>query len=118
MFHKVHYDDQKYLTKEDLLNHNFTQYKGKYVKVVVHNKLNTLWFDMFIDHLEKADAADIQVVDDHLYLNLEDDSEIISGAEDTLTTLTRHISSFSGSVDKPKLEQLLHSLYHEALSLQ
>ena len=40
-----------------------------------------------IDKLEKSGTVNIQVVDDHLNLNLETDDEIINEAEDTITIL-------------------------------
>ena len=117
MFVKVHYDDLN-KTIEDVLLDDFSVYKQTIVKVVVRNKTNPYWFDMFIEKLEKAGVVDIQVVDDHYNLNLEEDKDIINEAEDTLTILNKYISQVNLNTDKQKLENLLRSLYSEALSLE
>ena len=43
------------------------------------------------------------------------DEEMASDAEDTLTILTKHIEGMEISGDKTKLENLVRSLYTEAL---
>jgi hypothetical protein len=59
----------------------------------------------------------MQIVEDHLNLNLEDDEDIISEAEDTPTILSKYIDSLDIKADKKQLENLLRSLYNEALTL-
>lgn len=117
IFHKVWYDDlNKSLT--DTVVADFSQYKDTIVKVIIKNKTNPYWFDLYIEKLEKAGAVDIQVVEDHLNLNLEDDSDIVNEAEDTLTILNKYVEQLELQADKQKLENLLRSLYTEALSLE
>lgn len=117
MFHKLHYDDLNqpitYCDSWDL-----TELPGTFVKLIVRNKTNTLWFDTLIDRLEKAGIADLQVVEDHFHLDLESDDEIISQAEDTLTILKRYCEQIDSTADKKKLEVLLRNLYSEALSME
>jgi DNA repair exonuclease SbcCD nuclease subunit len=117
IFHKIHYDD---LDKkmEDVLNIDFAQYKDSIVKVIIRNKSNPYWFDLFIERLEAAGVIDMQVVDDHLNLNLEDDSDIINEAEDTITILNKYVEQLDLKADKQKLETLLRDLYSEALNLE
>lgn len=117
MFVKHHYDDQD-KTIEDVLLDDFSIYKNTIVKVIVRNKTNPYWFDMLIDKLQKAGAVDIQVVDDHYNLNLEDDKDIVDEAEDTLTILNKYIDSMQIKTDKKQLEQLMRTLYNDALSLE
>lgn len=115
IFHKVWYDD---LNKEmdDVLARDFNTYHDGLVKVIVTNKTNPYWFDMFIERLEKAGTVDIQVVEDHLNLNLEDDDDIVNEAEDTITILNKYIDQLDVSVDKKKLDSLMRTLYTEALA--
>ena len=83
MFKKIWYDDSDTnFVNSDI---NYSEYKNTIVKVVVKAKNNPYWFDMFIDNLEKAGTIDLQVVEDHLNLNLEDDTDIVNEAEDTIT---------------------------------
>lgn len=117
MFHKIWYDDNN-CTMDEILAHDFSQFKDCIVKVIIKNKLNPVWFDMFIEKLEKAGTIDLQVVEDHLNLNLEDDSDIINEAEDTLTILNKYVTQLELKADKSKLENLLRSLYNEALSME
>lgn len=118
MFNKIHYNDQN-KTVEDLIEQDFSRYKYSFCKVVVQNKTNPYWFDMFINKLESSGVVDLQVVEDHLNLNLEDDSDIISEAEDTLTILRKVVDSIeSQSVSKKDLDKLLIQLYTEAMHVE
>ena len=53
MFEKVFYDDSK-LTQEEILAMDFSHLKDMYVKVIVINKENPYWFDLFIERLNKG----------------------------------------------------------------
>jgi hypothetical protein len=100
-----------------MMDIDFEAYRGTYVKVIVHTKNNPYWFDMFIDRLEKADPLGIQVVEDNLYLNLEDDESIVSEAEDTLTILKKFVDNIDMSVERKDVERFLSELYSEASSI-
>lgn len=117
MFHKVHYDDSQG-DMDSVLSIDPEPYKNTFVKVIVHNKNNPYWFDLFTTKIEKAGVIDLQVVEDHLNLNLEDDSDITEDAEDTLTILRKYcdqIDITSTNVNKNKLDAFLTDLYQEAL---
>lgn len=114
MFNKIHYDDSD-TTMDELLDIDMSQYKDTYVKVIVRSKNNPFWFDLFIEKLERNGVVDLQVVDDHFNLNLEDDSDIIEDAEDTLTILRKVVEGIETSVPKKDLDTFLTSLYNEAL---
>jgi len=117
MFNKIHYHDQD-KTIDEILAVDWDYYKGSYVKLIVHTKTNPYWFDMFVDKIEKAGVLDLQVVDDNLNLQLEDDGDIISEAEDTLTVLNRVVEQVDSRVDKKVLYNFLSTLYNEALSVE
>lgn len=114
MFNKIHYDDSKWSSIDQVFD--FSDLTGTYVKVIVREKTNPYWFDVFIDKLEKFDPLNIQVVDDNLYLNLEDDIDIVSEAEDTLTILKKFIDTAEGA-DKTEIDKVLSELYLEASSI-
>ena len=103
---------------DDVLDINLEIYHNTFVKVVVHNKTNPYWFDMFVTKLEKNGVVDMQVVEDHLNLNLEDDSDIIDEAEDTLTILRKVVDGIETNVSKKELDNFLTSLYTEALHVE
>jgi hypothetical protein len=117
MFHKVHYDDQEG-TMDDVLNVDFEQYRGTIVKIIVRNKNNPHWFDMYVDKLEKAGVLDMQVVEDHFHMDLEADDDIVNEAEDTLTILNKYVDSMQIQGDRQRLDNLIRNLYHEALSVE
>ena len=117
MFNKIHYHDQD-KTLDEIMAVDWDHYKGSYVKLIVHTKTNPYWFDMFVDKIEKAGVLDLQVVDDNLNLQLEDDGDIVSEAEDTLTVLNRVVEQVDSRVDKKVLYNFLSTLYNEALSVE
>ena len=116
MFYKIHYDDSN-KTMEQVVNQNFDQLVGSYVKVIVTEKNNPYWFDIFIEKLERNNPIHVQVVEDHLHLDIESDDEIVSEAEDTLTILGKYINGLESNVDKLLLEKTIKDLYQEALSI-
>jgi hypothetical protein len=118
MFQKWFYDDTKWPNFDWINGFDFGATQGSYVKVIVKNKNNPFWFDTYIDRLEKAGALDIQVVEDNLNLQLEDDSDIVNEAEDTLTILTKVVDQWETPVDKKRLDNFLRTLYSEALQVE
>lgn len=116
MFEKIWYDDQD-RTVDEVLEGDF-DVRNKMVKVIVKNKTNPYCFDLFIDKIEKAGVIDMQVVEDHLNLDLIDDEEFMDSAEDTLTVCKKYISQVNFSVDNKKLERVITNLYNEALQVE
>lgn len=116
MFYKIHYDDTN-KEMNDVLNVDFDSYRNRFVKVIVSEKNNPYWFDMFIDKLEKAGPSNVQVVEDHLHLDIESDDDIINEAEDTLTILSKYVKSLDISTDSKMVESTLKDLYREALTV-
>jgi len=103
---------------DDILNFDVGAYKDCYVKIIVKNKTNPVWFDMVVDRIEKAGVADMQVVEDHLHLDLTRDDDIVDQAEDTMTILHGYINSLTMQADKKRVESIIQSLYSEAQSIQ
>ena len=116
IFHKVFYDDAEKNDK-DILSLDYSHIQDAYVKVVVKNKDNPYLFDLFIDKLNSHDPNNLQVVEDNFNLQIEDESDIIDEAEDTVTIINKYIENLS--LDNPKkMEQLFFDLYSEALSIE
>jgi len=117
MFYKLFYNDQgqtvDYYKQEDMSN-----LAGKIVKVIIKNKDNPVCFDKYIERLEKSGVADMQVVEDHLNLDLEVDDDIVNEAEDTITILKKYIEQVDVNVDRKQLNKLMQDLYQEALSVE
>jgi hypothetical protein len=116
MFHKVFYDD----TNETLMSikkKDFSHLENTFVKVIVTNKNEPYWFDVFVEELLKVGPADLKVVEDHSNLDVLNEDELVGDAEDTLTILTKHIDSLNIDGDKAKLDALMRSLYTESLDI-
>jgi len=61
----------------------------------------------------------LQVVEDHLNLNLEEDSDIINEAEDTMTILRKYLTSMSANTDiKDRVEKIVTDLYTKAQTIE
>ncbi len=117
MFAKIFYNDEN-KNIEQVLDYSFKEYKNVFVKVIKQKTTNAYWFDLFMDELYKSEPLNIQVVDDHFNLNLEDDSEIVNEAEDTLTILSKYIDTMPDNIPKKDLDKLMRSLYNEAILME
>lgn len=118
MFKKVWYNDAEKNISE-ILSQDFGQYRGKILKVIVTCKSNPYWFDMFIENIEKVGVIDMQIVDDHLNLAIEEDSDIVNEAESTLEIFRKYIGQFNlPDKNRIKLENTITELYNEALAVE
>ena len=118
MFAKIWYND---LDKQmdEILNINFESYKNMMVKVIVSNKTNPYFFDLFMDKLEKAGLNEIQIVEDHLNLGLVEDNSIVDEAESTLDIFKKHVQQVNvPNLDRNRLEKTIVDLYQEALTIE
>ena len=116
IFEKAFYDD---VTHEKMLETDFTRFKDKIVKVVVKNKMNPYIFDQFMERLEEQGVIELQVVEDHLNLDVEDDESIIDEAESTVDIFTKFIDQTeTGGVPKDRIKNVMVDLYKEAIDLQ
>ena len=117
LFDKFFYDDLG-KSLDDVIVFDQADYRNKYIKLIVKNKTNPYWFDIVVEKLEKAGLADLQVVEDHLNLDLTEDSDIVDQAEDTITILHKYVDSMSMQADKKRVETIIQNLYIEASSIQ
>ena len=116
LFYKLWYDDQE-LEFDDVTKMDFSVYKDCFVKVIIKNKTNPYLFDSYIERLEHSDPVNLQVVEDHLNLDLDDEQDIINEAEDTVTILEKYVDSLDIAASKDKVKTVMRNLYNEALSI-
>ena len=116
MFHKIQYDDTD-MTIEDVANLDTSNLTNTFIKVIVTNKSNPYIFDLFLDRLQAAAPCDIKVVEDHMNLDVIDESELVDEAQDTLTILKQYVQNLEFNGDKDKVERVLDDLYKEAINL-
>ena len=112
IFNKLYYDDvqKEYETLPD-----FSRLKGSYVKVIVQQRTNQVWFDRYIKSLQDTNVADLKIIED-LTLDLDDVDESLE-TEDTMTILETYVQDLEDSIDKTSVVTILKSLYTEALNL-
>lgn len=114
LFHKLEYDD-KNSSLEKILSLDFTKYKKSFIRVVVKNKNNPFWFDSYIEKLEQIEPLSIQIIEDMGNLAFDGEETDLIHVEDTITLLSNYCSQIGVSENlKPKLNELLQSLYNEA----
>ena len=118
IFKKIWYNDKDKSIKEVVADFNFDAYTGCFCKLIIEEKTNPYWFDLFIEKLEAAELSNLQIVEDHRNLDIENDADIISSAEDTFTIFRKAIEGMSGDIDKDGLVGVISELYQEALSLE
>lgn len=117
MFTKFLYDDSD-KDFDYYKNLDLSFLKDQYIKLIVRNKTNAYWFDFLLDKINQVGVYDVNVVEDHLHLDLEDDEEITNEAEDTITILKKYIEGSEINTSKEKLVNLMTSLYQEALNTE
>ena len=117
LFNKIWYDDTN-MTYEDLNGIAHSGLEDSYIKLIIKEKNNPVMFDSFISLLEDYNPIHLQVVDDHLNLDLDDDADIIDEAEDTMTILDGYIEGLDLKYNKKELKNLMHGLYNEALAVE
>lgn len=115
MFQKIYYDDSN-TTIETLLNIS-ESITDKMVKVLVQNKSNPYWFDMFISKIESMEPLDLQIIEDTLDIDFGEE-DITENIEDTLTILKKYTEQYKDSVNLNKLNSFLIDLYHDALAME
>tara|TARA_Y100001938_G_scaffold151123_1_gene246266 strand:+ start:7605 stop:8678 length:1074 start_codon:yes stop_codon:yes gene_type:complete len=119
IFNKIWYDDSDVSSYEDMMKkYSFDEYRDTYVKVIVQHKNNPYWFDMVLDSLYTVNPANVSIVDDHKNLDKQSEEDLVSEAEDTLTSLFKYVDRMETDVDKVKLQQLFSNLYNEAQNME
>lgn len=116
IYHKIDYDDSE-MTIEDIAHLNVDNIKDTYVKVIVKNRTNPYIYDLFLNKLADAGAADVKSIEDAL--NLEDAGvdEILDETKDTKEILHDYIESIDTKANKTKIRSVIDDLYIEASNI-
>ena len=112
---KIYYDD----TNKNYENHDITQYKDNYVKLIVVNKKDLYQFDRFTEKLLKADCHEVKIIEDFSDLDANSVSDdIVENTQDTMTILSKYVEDLDTTLDKPRLINIQRQLYKEAQDLE
>ena len=112
IFEKIYYDD----TTTDYSKIDVSQYKDKFIKLVVVNKKDLYQFDRFTDRLLQEQTHEVKIVEDFSELDAENVSDdIAENAQDTTTLLEKYIDELDVDLDKKRLKNTIKPLYLENL---
>lgn len=117
MFYKIQYNDDT-VYYDDLVNGNYEQYSGKYVKIIVEKRNNSFLFDTLIDCLTKVNPSDISIVEDFTEIDTENSDLVVDEAQDTISILNSYVDSLTLPVEPSKIKDLLREVYTEALTTE
>lgn len=117
IFRKIGYNDEE-LYFDDVTKHDFSEFGGKYVKVVVVKKTNEFLFETFMDKMTRANPIDVSIVEDFADVQVFTNGEEIDQAEDTLSIIDKVVDGIELEIEKPKLKSMLRAIYTEALATE
>ena len=117
IFHRINYDDSE-MKLEELDDIDFKIFENCYIKIVVRKKENPYLFDLFIDRVEKAGVANLQILEDIFSLDIDGENDIIDEAKSTLEILDDYLGAVETRISKKRLKGLFHGLYQEALNTE
>ncbi len=117
IFHKVIYNDTDATLESLLESIPEDYYKDGYIKLIVQQKNNPYWFDIFYDKLEKQLPASLQTIESTIGLDIESD-EYLEECEDTQSLIKRSCEQVEVSADKKQLTKFMLSLHEEALLVE
>ena len=119
VFHMVAYDDVKNPDIVEKINAtDYSKFKDCYVKIVCVNKNNPYAFDMLMDKLYQAQAADISIVEDVNSFIDNNADDLVDEAQDTITILDNYIQGLTLPIESDKMKHYMREIYTEALSLE
>ena len=111
IFDKIFYDD----TSVDYNKQDVSDYKDKFIKIIVEEKRDYQMFETLVDRLYNVGAHDVKIVETLVDAEGIDDVDIET--KDTMTLLNEYIDEVESSVDKTNLKSLMRTLYIESCSV-
>lgn len=116
LFNRMIYnDDQK--TFEQLIEETKQiSLTNKFCKVVVQEKHNPYWFDLYIQAIEQQKPYDLKIVD--LAPVQIDNKPVVNQSLDTMQVLIETIEQLDVQVDKRQLQQMIINLYRQSNMLE
>ena len=109
LFYSIYYEDTDYQMFDA------RELKNKLVKVVIRKKTDQVKFEKFIDKIYSAGVADLKVIENFAFSNL--DPHVDEGAdiesEDTMSILDRYIDETETELDKSVIQNIIREIYQE-----
>ena len=111
IFEKVFYDDAKY----DYNKSDVSDYKNKFIKIIVEEKRDYQMFETLVDRLYNVGAHDVKIVETLVDADNIEDADLET--KDTMTLLNEYIDEVEIAVDKNDLKTLMRTLYIESCNV-
>ena len=111
IFEKIFYDD----ASVDYNKQDVSDYKDKYIKLIVEEKRDYQMFETLVDRLYNVGAHDVKIVETLVDTEGVDEADLET--KDTMTLLNEYIDEVEISVDKSNLKSLMRSLYIESCNV-
>ena len=111
IFEKIFYDD----ASVDYNKQDVSDYKDKYIKLIVEEKRDYQMFETLVDRLYNVGVHDVKIIENLLDTESQEDIEV--STKDTLTLLNEYIDEVEMTVDKNSLKGLMRSLYIESCNV-
>lgn len=112
LFERIYWDDTK------PKDYDLEQYRNKFVKVIVENKIDPFKFDQFIDKLASIDTHELKIVENFQEFLGENVVTSLEDVENTQELMDNYIDSAHTDLDKNKLKVLMNGLYNEAVDME
>ena len=111
IFDKIFYDD----TSVDYNKQDVSDYKDKFIKIVVNEKRDYQMFETLVDRLYNVGAHDVKIVE--TLVDADNVEDVDLETKDTMTLLNEYIDEVEIAVDKSNLKTLMRSLYIESCNV-
>ena len=111
IFEKIFYDDAKY----DYNKSDVSDYKNKFIKIIVEEKRDYQMFETLVDRLYNVGAHDVKIVETLVDADNIEDADLET--KDTMTLLNEYIDEVEIAVDKNDLKTLMRTLYIESCNV-
>ena len=97
----------------DYNKQDVSDYKDKFIKIIVEEKTDYDMFETLVDRLYNVGVHDVKIAETLLEDDLTDADENLE-VKDTMTLLNEYIDEVEMSVNKTELKGLMKSLYIES----
>ena len=111
VFEKIFYDD----STTDYNKLNVSNYKDKFIKLIVDGKRDYQMFETLVDRLYNVGAHDVKIVE--VLVDSGDIDDVNLETKDTMTLLNEYIDEVDIAVDKSSLKSVMRSLYIESCNI-
>ena len=111
IFEKIIYDD----TCMDYNKQDVSDYKDKFIKIIVEEKRDYQMFETLVDRLYNVGAHDVKIVE--TLVDTDNVEDVDLETKDTMTLLNEYIDEVEIAVDKTELKSLMRTLYIESCNV-